>query len=542
MATAYSGVFRAGTGGHHLWVAQWPSFEAKWQELSNAGYRLTSISANAEQGEPQFAGVFREGSGGHHLWVNTWPSFEAKWNELSNQGFRLICLATYVYQGQPYFAGVFREGSGGHHLWVNTWASFEAKWNELSNQGFRLISLATYVHAGEPHYAGVFRAGSGGHALWVAPWPSFEAKWKELSNQGLRLISLDTFLYGGQRRYAGVFGPGTDGHHLWVGVDWENFVGRWHQLSSQGFRLVDMALHPHGCGNDCVNQVVMPTGSYDYGITRTPTHCPGLPGTCGNPAAGSMVFYRWPVDVEGGARYVRHSALQHSDQFLTLPFSDTAVERRGIWRYSNGGWHHAGDFSRDDEGTFSVVAAAPGRVVHVGWDNWSGNTVIVSHDVGGVQDAYRTIYMHLRNGADSDCEAAWSQTVPTLSEPERSEYITHLNATGCPQTLPRNPDAAHWGTNQQTIAVAVNQQVARGAFLAWAGNTGPGGKRGTGGPNTHLHIFFCRRDPTNNEWYFFDPYGVYAMPNCYAAGVTAATTGACVRYPVAWWRGRPQYP
>jgi Bacterial tandem repeat domain 1 len=71
MAMAYSGVFRAGMGGHHLWVAEWPSFEAKWKELSNEGFRLISISANAEQGRPQFAGIFREGSGGHHLWVNT---------------------------------------------------------------------------------------------------------------------------------------------------------------------------------------------------------------------------------------------------------------------------------------------------------------------------------------------------------------------------------------------------------------------------------------------------------------------------------------
>ncbi|MGQ0679742.1 MAG: hypothetical protein ACT4OM_08840 [Actinomycetota bacterium] len=493
MTTAYSGVFRAGSGGHHLWVAQWPSFEAKWKELSNQGFRLKSISANADEGQPQFAGVFSEGSGGHHLWVAQWPSFEAKWRE-------------------------------------------------LSNQGFRLVSLSTYVHGGQPHYAGVFREGRAGHHLWVAQWPSFEAKWKELSNQGFRLIGLDSFVHSGQRSFAGVFGPGTDGHHLWVGVDWENFVAKWHQLSNQGFRLVDMALYPHGCGSNCLNQVVMPTGSYNYGITRTATHCPGLPGTCGAPGADSVVFYRWPVDVDGGSRYARLSALQHGDRFMTLPFSGSAVERRGVWRYGNGGWHHAADYSRDDDAAFQVLACAAGRVIHVGWDNWCGNTVIVSHDVSGVQDAYRTIYMHLRNGADNDCEASWSQTVPTLSDPEREEFITHLNDTGCPENPPRNPDAAHWGTNQQTIPVAVNQQVARGAFLGMAGNTGPGGKRGPGGPNTHLHIFYCRRDPTNNEWYFIDPYGVYALPDCYAAGVTDPTTGACARYPIAWKDGRPQYP
>jgi len=180
--------------------------------------------------------------------------------------------------------------------------------------------------------------------------------------------------------------------------------------------------------------------------------------------------------------------------------------------------------------------------MHVGWDNWSGNTVIVSHDVGGVQDAYRTIYMHLRNGASNDSNAAWSLTVPTLKDPELTEYKTHLNDTGCPQNPPRNPDPAHWGTNAQTILVTPNQTVTRGQQLAWCGNTGPGGKKGAGGPNTHLHIFFARRDPSNNEWYFFDPYGIYALPECYPAGVTGTLGGPCVRYPVAWSGGRPAYP
>jgi murein DD-endopeptidase MepM/ murein hydrolase activator NlpD len=310
---------------------------------------------------------------------------------------------------------------------------------------------------------------------------------------------------------------------MWVGVDWENFVSRWREYSAAGLRLVDTASYPHACTSDCLNQVVMPEGSYNYMVS------------------GDTETYRWPVDEVGTERFVRLPAIENVQPFLTLPFSDTAVNRGGIWRYDNGGWHHAGDYSRGDE-TFQILASADGEVIFVGWDNWSGNTVIVSHDVGGTADAYRTIYMHLRDGADHDCDAAWNQTVPSLSGDLLDEYVTHLQETGCPQTPPRNPDAAHWGTNEQTIPVTVGQHVARGEFLAWAGNTGPGGKRGSGGPNTHLHIFWCRRDPTDGRWYFFDPYGVYALPGCYAAGITDSTNGPCVRYPVAWLGGRPQYP
>ena len=127
---------------------------------------------------------------------------------------------------------------------------------------------------------------------------------------------------------------------------------------------------------------------------------------------------------------------------------------------------------------------------------------------------------------------------------DREELEAHLLATGCPQNkADRNPDPAHWGTNAEKIDLTLlGKHVTAGQFLAWAGNTGPGGKRGSGGPNTHLHIFWARRDPTDNEWYFFDPYGIYALPTCYPAGVTGAITTPCARYPVAWKGGKPQYP
>jgi hypothetical protein len=170
--------------------------------------------------------------------------------------------------------------------------------------------------------------------------------------------------------------------------------------------------------------------------------------------------------------------------------------------------------------------------------------VIISHDVNGVTDAYRTIYMHLRNGADHDAAAAWNDTMTAtwIKASDLADYATHLLDTGNTQVpATRSLDAAHWGTNAETILVAVGQQVSRGQHIAWAGNTGPGGKRGSGGPNTHLHIFWTRRD-TDGQFYFYDPYGVYSTPGNYAAGVTDATTGPCVRYPVGWQGGKPKYP
>jgi murein DD-endopeptidase MepM/ murein hydrolase activator NlpD len=515
---AYAGVFRGGNDGYYLWVGvTWPSFVAKWQELSGKGLRLVDLETDVVSGTRRYTGVFRAGNDAHYLWVGvTWPSFVAKWQELSGKGLRLIDFETYVDGGVRRYAGVWRSGNDAHYLWVGVdWASFVQKWSQLSKQGLRLIDFETYEDGGARKFAGVFRAGTDGHYLWVgADWTGFVQKWNELSASGLRLIDFETFVDGGTRRYAGVFRSGSDAYGLWVSADWENFLARWHSWSNAGLRLDDIERFP-GCSGACANQVVSPD-PYDYLVTGDG-------------------WYRRPVDSDSSGDYVRLSAVHFpTTPFLTLPYADSAVSRLGTWRYGDGGWHHAIDYGRSDWKTFDVAAAASGKVVHVGWDNWSGNTVIVSHTVNGVPDAFRTIYMHLRDGASHDCDRAWSATVPTLSGQNLTDYLTHLNATGCVESpARRNLDEDHWGKESDTIPVVENQIVARGQKLATAGNTGPGGKRGAGGPNTHLHLFTARRDPTNGEFYFIDPYGIYAKPPCYPA-TAGGQGGTCARYPNIW--------
>ena len=82
----------------------------------------------------------------------------------------------------------------------------------------------------------------------------------------------------------------------------------------------------------------MPTGTYNYGRHGS-----------------RATVYRWPVDIDGATRYARLSRLTAVEPFLTLPFTDPDVKRGGIWRYGNGGWHHAGDYSQGDA-TFEVLA------------------------------------------------------------------------------------------------------------------------------------------------------------------------------------------
>ena len=69
------------------------------------------------------------------------------------------------------------------------------------------------------------------------------------------------------------------------------------------------------------------------------------------------------------------------------------------------------------------------------------------------------------------------------------------------------------------------------------------GRAGRAGRAKHApsHLL-ARRDPADNQWYFFDPYGIYSRPEQYPAGITDDIPKACLRYPVAWKGGRPQYP
>jgi hypothetical protein len=153
--------------------------------------------------------------------------------------------------------------------------------------------------------------------------------------------------------------------------------------------------------------------------------------------------------------------------------------------------------------------------------------------------------------------ASWSKSVPYIDswqtkEPVLSQYKSFLEKTG-PQSGNQNPDSQYWGTQSQAINMnLLGSQVQAGEFLAWAGETGPGGCGCTndkdpnwtwsGKTNTHLHIFFTRRDPSNNEWYFIDPSGIYGPPVCYPTHMTDPITTPCARYPISWKGGKPQYP
>jgi len=556
----YTGVWRQGSDGYYLWAGvDWDNFTTKWQALARQDLRLVDISTYVKDGKRLYNGVWRGGTDGYYLWAGVdWNNFVSKWQELAKQNLRLVDIETYVENNIRLYIGVWRAGTDGYYLWAGVdWNNFVSKWQELAKQNLRLIDIATYTENGKRLYTGVWRGGTDGYYLWAGvDWNNFVAKWKDLGTQNLRLVDIESYVENGKRLYIGVWRGGTDGYYLWNGTDWESFVSKWAENAGNNLRLVDLETYGSSCDYNCLNNVLMADDlntsgrdTYNYGITATSMHCEGTPGTCPVPGPSAKVYYRWPNLQIGSDYYARNSVLfDAKDKIFTLPFKENASDLwHNGWLYSPGSWHHAIDYQRNDKKTFQVRAAAPGKVIYIGWDQWSGNTMVISHDAGGKKDVYRTIYMHLQNGPSNDCDKAWTKTMPTLNASDQALYKTYLEITGCPlDKTQRNPQPDWWGTASQKINMSLlGQTVSAGQVIAWSGSTGPGGcgcMKGGSGPNTHLHIFFAHRDPTNNLWYFFDPYGIYSYPACYPTAVDGVINTACSRYPVSWKNGSPQFP
>jgi len=240
----YTGVWRAGTDKHYLWVnASWSNFVSKWQQLGQQNLRLTDFEVSKRGSGYVYSGVWREGNDPYYLWVNaSWSSFVSKWQQLAQQNLRLIDIEIKQIGTAWRYSGVWRGGNDPYYLWVNaSWSSFVNKWQELSAKNMRLVDIEIRKIGNSYRYTGVWRQGTGAHYLWVnASWSSFVSKWQQLAQQKLRLTKIVRTNVNGQWRYSGVWRPGTDSYYLWVNASWQSFTDKWQELSNRGLRLVDL--------------------------------------------------------------------------------------------------------------------------------------------------------------------------------------------------------------------------------------------------------------------------------------------------------------
>ncbi|MGO1072220.1 peptidoglycan DD-metalloendopeptidase family protein [Lysobacter sp. CA199] len=141
----YVGVFRPGTGNAGLWSHTGFSAFANQREIAkDLGLRLIDMeSFDIGNGQRQYVGVYRAGNDATALWRSTsWGAFTAKWDELSDDGYRLIDVDTYVEAGVRNYVGVFRAGSGGHALEaVKGWQGLFQSSEKYAIKGLRLVDV-----------------------------------------------------------------------------------------------------------------------------------------------------------------------------------------------------------------------------------------------------------------------------------------------------------------------------------------------------------------------------------------------------------------
>jgi len=551
----YIGVWRAGNYDHYLWLGDnWNGFINKGNELANDGFHLIDMERSKKDGIDQFNGVWKKDTGANLLVSGkTWDDFLADGQDKANEGYRLIDVERYIKNNQAQYNGVWVSGDDSNFIVSGkTWNNFRDEVTANADDNLRLIDLETFSSGNQQKFFGIYRSGSYDYGIQSPMgWKDFVDGWKLFSDTDRRLIDIERF-DDGEIKYAGVYAEGTDPYALWYASDREEFVSKWKEYSDKGLRLVDVELFPNQCSIECLNDVIQDNGEKwtAWGNPKTNLHCEGLPGTCNFDTSTKDVAYSAPVDEVDDKTYVRLSAINEGDQIFTLPFESKQVELSQTWIYNSGNYHHAHDYKSSTGNSFEIRAAAPGKVIFADWTNWSGNTVIISHNVDGKNDAYRTIYKHLRNGSQNDCNKSLTQSLPNISnQTQQNNFQSYLSYTGC-INVNDTPLALYWGSDTDTMEVQAGQDVDRGELLGLAGNTGPGGIMlainandiTKTSKNIHLHIYFAKRDSIDDKWYLIDPYGIYSQRTCYPVDIDDPINTPCSRYQVFWKDGIAKYP
>jgi len=551
----YIGVWRSGNYDHYLWLGDtWNGFISKGTELANDGFHLVDFEISTKDGVDQFNGVWKKDSGANLLVSGkSWDDFLADGQDKANEGYRLIDIERSIKNNQEQYYGIWVSGDDANFVTPGkTWNNFRDEVTDNADDNLRLIDLETFRSGNQQKFFGVYRSGSYDYGIQSPmSWKGFVDGWNLFSNTDRRLVDIERFDDGGIK-YAGLYAEGTDPYALWYASDREEFVSKWKEYSDKGLRLVDVELFPNQCSIECLNDVIDDDGEkwVAWGNPKTNLHCEGVPGTCNFDASTNDVAYSSPVDEIDDKTYVRLSAINEGDHIFTLPFESKEVELSQTWIYNSGNYHHAHDYKSSDGNSFEVRAAAPGKVIFAGWTDWSGNTVIVSHNVDGKNDAYRTIYKHLRNGSQNDCTQSLTQSLPNITnQTQQNNFQSYLSYTGC-VNVNDVPLALYWGSDTDTMEVQAGQDVERGDLLGLAGNTGPGGIMLAIDPNDitktskniHLHIYFAKRDNVDHKWYLVDPYGIYSKRDCYPIDIDDPINTPCSRYQVFWKDGIAKYP
>ncbi len=441
MATTFAGVWRQGTDAHFLWQGvSWAAVRDDVERSSRARACGSSTSRRATEGGHAQVGRAPGVSGADAplpLGRRGLEGIRARSGaELSRQNLRLVDVEPYADGGKVKWAGVWRAGDRRPLSVGRPVALLRGEMEGAQRRRSSGSSTST------PSSRAGYGSGSASGAQGATPTTSGPASsWSVIRRQvegaGRRCTSGSSTSRPTSRTGAGS-GPASGAPGATATRSGRRPTPRTSSASGTtlahqgGQRLLKFAPLESACRTRVREPRRLP---------RRPRRSQRRTSTTSRAIAGGP--YRWPVD---DGNYVRLSALTFDARPFTLPFmrpvpSCTGARGSTARRPATGTTRSTTRARPADVRRQGRRRPRQGRLRPAG-TTWSGNTIIVSHEVGAVDDAFRTIYMHLRNGPQHD-----HRRVPERdgADPEGhtgqgdltlTNYKRYLDATGAKPKRP----------------------------------------------------------------------------------------------------------
>lgn len=179
------------------------------QELvaqQKAGRRPVAVESYTAKGKPRYAAIWEQGPGPETKVEisQTTSAFDATFDQLTKAGWRLRHLSAADVAGTPRYTSVWEQGAG--PAWVAhsrlTPGQYQQRSTALAKQGFRLRSISGFRRAGRDRYAAVWEQ-TGGPA-WRGrhhvKGSSFGRIFESERRAGWYPVAIDVFDAGGTPR------------------------------------------------------------------------------------------------------------------------------------------------------------------------------------------------------------------------------------------------------------------------------------------------------------------------------------------------------
>jgi CubicO group peptidase (beta-lactamase class C family) len=217
-------------------------YQKEFNNLTEKGYRVTSLSGYTKGGQELYAAIWNKVSG--PAWAArhgmSAADYQVDFNDKSGKGYRLVCLSGFAVGNQAKFAAVWDKRAGGawtakHNM---TAAQYQKAFDDYNKEGYTLQQVSGYVVNGVEYFAAFWEKKAGG--AWVAKHNMTAAQYQDaftdLTNKGYTLKNVSGYEKGGTDLYAAIWEKVSS--PLWAarhGIKGSNYQNVFDNMYYQGY-------------------------------------------------------------------------------------------------------------------------------------------------------------------------------------------------------------------------------------------------------------------------------------------------------------------